>query len=306
MISHPLPVRTERVDWLKVRVYDHRDAVGNAAGSDVAARIRELLSKQERVRMIFASAPSQNEFLQRLVREEKIDWSRITVFHMDEYIGLPKDAPQRFSRYLMEHLISRVNPGEVHLIDSTRPMEQECRRYGNLIQRAPIDIVCLGIGENGHLAFNDPPFADFEDPEVMKPVELDEVCRLQQVHDGCFFGHKRRADPCAHVDDPGTTVGEIPVLHRTGKSEEGSGSFRSLRADFHGMSGFDIAPASRLHPVLGSGCLGGEGGSWVNGWAFIIVPESRFALRSATAGSNASKNCPVWIGENCPGSPPGW
>ncbi|GAA5346011.1 glucosamine-6-phosphate deaminase [Planifilum fimeticola] len=186
MISHPLPVRTERVDRLKVRVYDHRDAVGNAAGADVAARIRELLSKQERVRMIFASAPSQNEFLQRLVREEGIDWSRITVFHMDEYIGLPKDAPQRFSRYLMEHLISRVNPGEVHLIDSTRPMEQECRRYGNLIQRAPIDIVCLGIGENGHLAFNDPPFADFEDPEVMKPVELDEVCRLQQVHDGCF------------------------------------------------------------------------------------------------------------------------
>jgi len=169
-----------------VRVYENRDAMGSAAGADVAARIRELLSKQERVRMIFAAAPSQNEFLQRLGREEGIDWSRITAFHMDEYIGLPKDAPQMFGRYLQEHLFSRVNPGEVHLIDSSRPIEQECRRYGDLLRRAPIDIVCLGIGENGHLAFNDPPVADFEDPEVMKPVELDEVCRRQQVNDGCF------------------------------------------------------------------------------------------------------------------------
>lgn len=180
------PVRTEIVDRLNVRVYENRMAMGNAAGADVAAKIRELLSKKERVRMIFASAPSQNEFLQRLGQEKGIDWTRITAFHMDEYIGLPKDAPQLFSRYLQDHLFSIVHPGEVHFIDSSRSIAHECKRYGDLIRQAPIDIVCLGIGENGHIAFNDPPVADFDDPEVMKPVKLDDVCRQQQVNDGCF------------------------------------------------------------------------------------------------------------------------
>jgi glucosamine-6-phosphate deaminase len=105
---------------------------------------------------------------------------------MDEYIGLAPDAPQLFSRFLSERLFDRVMPGQVHLIDGTAPSDAECERYGRLIAEAPIDIVCLGIGENGHIAFNDPPVADFRDPQMIKVVELDEACRRQQVNDGCF------------------------------------------------------------------------------------------------------------------------
>lgn len=176
----------ETVDRLKVEVYADRRLMGTAAGEAVAAKMRELLAAKPRIRMIFAAAPSQNEMLETLVRAEGIEWSRVTAFHMDEYIGLPEDAPQRFSRFLTDRLFSLVHPGEVHLIDGTAPPADECERYGRLIKEAPIDIVCLGVGENGHIAFNDPPVADFQDPAVIKPVELDDVCRQQQVNDGCF------------------------------------------------------------------------------------------------------------------------
>jgi glucosamine-6-phosphate deaminase len=148
--------------------------------------IRGLLSKQERVRIIFAAAPSQNEFLDELAQAEGIDWSRITAFHMDEYIGLPANAPQLFSQFLIRSIFSRVYPGEVELIGDTTEIEEECRRYSELLKKAPIDLVFLGIGENGHLAFNDPPVANFTDPKWVKLVELDELCRIQQVNDGCF------------------------------------------------------------------------------------------------------------------------
>jgi len=179
-------IQEQIVDRLRIRVYSDRAAMGAAAGSDVAEKIRSLQAKQENVRMIFAAAPSQNETLATLVREKDIDWSRITAFHMDEYIGLPADAPQRFGRYLREHLFDLVKPGVVHLIDSANSIEAECKRYGELLRQGPIDIVCLGIGENGHIAFNDPPVADFSDPQMIKAVKLDDACRQQQVNDGCF------------------------------------------------------------------------------------------------------------------------
>jgi glucosamine-6-phosphate deaminase len=178
--------KQETIDQLRVKVYANRKAMGTAAGTEAAETIRKLLNEQEKVRIVFAAAPSQNEFLETLSREEGIDWSRITAFHMDEYIGLPNDAPQKFSRFLCDRLFDLVKPGEVHLIDSANGIEQECKRYGELIKAAPIDIVCLGIGENGHIAFNDPPVADFSDSQVIKPVELDDMCRQQQVNDGCF------------------------------------------------------------------------------------------------------------------------
>jgi glucosamine-6-phosphate deaminase len=179
-------VREEVVDSLRVRVYRNRGEMGRAAGTEAAAKIKELLLKKEAIRMIFAAAPSQNEMLDELAFDKDIDWSRITAFHMDEYIGLPAGAPQAFSRYLCERIFDRVEPGCVHLIDSTNTRAEECRRYEALLREAPIDIVCLGIGENGHIAFNDPPVADFNDPFLMKEVELDNVCRQQQVNDGCF------------------------------------------------------------------------------------------------------------------------
>ncbi len=179
-------IRKMTVDHLKVEVYESRATLGAAAGAAVAARMKQLLERQDRIRMIFAAAPSQNELLAQLVQDRSIDWTRVTAFHMDEYIGLPIGAPQAFSRFLRERLFGKVDFREVILIDPAGDPHDECRRYAGLLQEEPIDIVCLGIGENGHLAFNDPPIADFRDPAIVKIVELDEACRRQQVNDGCF------------------------------------------------------------------------------------------------------------------------
>lgn len=178
--------QTVVIENLEVRRYATRQEMGQDAALVAAEWLRARLASQEGVRVIFAAAPSQNEFLSTLAQAEDIDWSRITAFHMDEYIGLSADAPQRFSHFLREALFDKVQPGKVHLIPSQGSPEQICQEYGALIAEAPIDAVCLGIGENGHLAFNDPPVADFEDPEIIKPVALDAACRQQQVNDGCF------------------------------------------------------------------------------------------------------------------------
>ena len=175
-----------KVDSMSVEVYRNRQEMGRAAASKVASSIKKALSEKGEVRMIFASAPSQNEFLQHLKLECDIDWSKITAFHMDEYIGLDANAPQRFSRYIKENLFDEVKPGHVHYIENNINAETECERYAKLLVEAPIDIVCMGIGENGHLAFNDPPVANFHDTQAVKIVELDLICRQQQVNDGCY------------------------------------------------------------------------------------------------------------------------
>lgn len=172
-------------DSLQVSIHPDRPAIGEASGKAAAALIRAACAKGG-ARVIFACAPSQNEFLATLVREE-IEWSRVTVFHMDEYVGLPESAPQSFRHYLVEHLLAHIpTPRVVHLIRAEENPEAECRRYSALLAEAPIDLVCMGIGENGHIAFNDPPVADFKDPHLIKVVELDDTCRQQQVNDGCF------------------------------------------------------------------------------------------------------------------------
>ena len=180
------PVATRTVDQLQVNIYETRQDMGQAAGKAAAEKLRSLLGTNERVNMVFAAAPSQNEFLDALTAAEGIDWSRVTAFHLDEYIGLPAGAPQRFAKYLEDHLFSRVSFGQIHLIDPTAESEAECERYSSLLRENPLDIACVGVGENGHLAFNDPPVADFEDPKAVKVVELDQRCRQQQVNDGCF------------------------------------------------------------------------------------------------------------------------
>ncbi|MCU5774056.1 glucosamine-6-phosphate deaminase [Erwiniaceae bacterium BAC15a-03b] len=179
-------VQRHQVDLLQVEVCADRQAMGAQAAEQAAAHLRQLLATQSEVRIIFAAAPSQNEFLDQLARAADIDWSRVTAFHMDEYIGLSEQAPQRFSHYLEQHIFQLVKPGKVFLIPSSGDPLAICADYAGLIQQAPIDMVCLGIGENGHLAFNDPPVADFADLQWMKAVELDEICRQQQVNDGCF------------------------------------------------------------------------------------------------------------------------
>ena len=160
--------------------------MGKLAGQFAANKIKEKLSTKEEVRVIFASAPSQNEILHYLTEDEEIDWSRIVGFHMDEYIGLPEDSDQRFSIDLENHLVNKVKMKEFHFIDGSKDPDEMGELYTTLLTEKPIDLVCLGIGENGHIAFNDPPVADFNDPKMVKIVELDEYSRRQQVNDGCF------------------------------------------------------------------------------------------------------------------------
>jgi glucosamine-6-phosphate deaminase len=171
---------------LMVNVFPTRIEMGQFAGKEIENKIIKLLDKKPEIRMIFAAAPSQNEMLDYLSGSKRIQWNRISAFNMDEYLGLSRKAPQLFSVYLSERIFERVNFKQVHLIDGHAPVEDELMRYSALITEAPIDIVCLGIGENGHIAFNDPPFADFNDPMVIKMVKLDKLCRTQQVNEGCF------------------------------------------------------------------------------------------------------------------------
>ena len=180
-------MKTWKKDLLTVNAYQTRAEMGNAAARDIKARILALLETKETINMIFAAAPSQNEVLYALATDGEIPWEKVNAFHMDEYIGLSPDAPQGFGNFLKAHIFGLVPFGSVNYIDiSAKDPEAECERYAELLADHPTDIVVMGIGENGHIAFNDPPVADFNDPKAVKSVLLDEICRNQQVNDGCF------------------------------------------------------------------------------------------------------------------------
>ena len=164
-------------------MYDTRKAMGAAAGEEASAYLRNLLRTKDEIYMVFAAAPSQNEFLSAVAASDGIDWKRVHALHMDEYIGLPDDAPQRFGNFLMRMIFGRKPFRNVNLMKSEAG---DCARYSSLLKAAPIDIVSLGIGENGHIAFNDPHEARFDDPETVKVTTLDDICRQQQVNDGEF------------------------------------------------------------------------------------------------------------------------
>ena len=176
-----------KIEKLEVFVLKDRRALGDYAAKRAAERIKQIASEKSSISIIFAAAPSQNEFLESLLADTTIPWNRINAFHMDEYLGLPERAPQSFGSFLNGKLFGHVSFKSVNLINGhTADIERECLRYKSLLQNFPPDIVCMGIGENTHLAFNDPPVANFKDPEIMKRVTLDEACKQQQVNDGCF------------------------------------------------------------------------------------------------------------------------
>ena len=177
--------RSFKQDKLTVRILESRDAMGKAAAEDIARCMLRLLEEKAELNMIFAAAPSQNEVLKYLAADLRLPWERVNAFHMDEYIGLRPDAPQGFANFLRRAIFDRVPFKSVNVINGAAAPEEESRRYARLLAQYPADIVCLGIGENGHIAFNDPP-AVFDDPVWVKAVALDAVCRMQQVHDGCF------------------------------------------------------------------------------------------------------------------------
>lgn len=176
-----------KTDKMEVKIFSSRDSMGIRAAEEIADKVDDLLNKKNEIRMIFAAAPSQNEMLAGLRKHQDIDWSRVIAFHMDEYIGIDPDAPQAFGQFLRERLFDELPFKEIHYIDpQAEDPEKEAARYEELLNKYPVDICCMGIGENGHIAFNDPHIADFNDPQLVKIVELDEVSRQQQVNDGCF------------------------------------------------------------------------------------------------------------------------
>ncbi|MEX2573191.1 MAG: glucosamine-6-phosphate deaminase [Balneolaceae bacterium] len=174
------------VDKLKVQVYDTNQLMGEAAAETISKKINELLKEKDQINIVFASAPSQEKFLEA-IKKKDVDWSRVIAMHMDEYVGLPADAPQLFSNFLRDRLFEELPFKEVHYMNANADdPEQECERYAALLEKYPTDICILGIGENTHIAFNDPHVADFNDPKVVKLADLDEQNRQQQVNDGMF------------------------------------------------------------------------------------------------------------------------
>lgn len=170
----------------KIKIFESREELGKAAAYDAGAYIGEQLKGKQELNCIFAAAPSQNEFLKHLILQD-IDWSRINAFHMDEYIGLKEGDHRMFSSFLNLNIFSKVPFKNVYYIHKKdKSMDEQVSAYTELIKRHPVDITFMGIGENGHIAFNDPHVADFNDKHLVKVVELDERCRIQQVNDGCF------------------------------------------------------------------------------------------------------------------------
>jgi glucosamine-6-phosphate deaminase len=179
--------RNFRADELNIYIYESRPKMGQAAASVIAAEVRRAIEERGKAVVILASAPSQNEFLASLSEAPDIDWSRVTAFHLDEYLGMDDQAPQSFRKFLIDRLVSRVPLGQFHGLRGDAPDgAAEAKRYAELLEQNPPDFAVLGIGENGHLAFIDPPLCDFNDPEPVKVVQLDEICRNQQVNDGAF------------------------------------------------------------------------------------------------------------------------
>lgn len=180
-------MKSWRVDKLNVKCFGSRAEMGTAAAEDGARIIKKLLSEKDEVNIIFAAAPSQNEMLMHLVNDRGIEWNRINGFHMDEYIGLPEGDPRLFRSFLDDRIFSKVSLKFVEYLNgNAKDLEEECKRYSEILKAHPIDLCFSGIGENAHIAFNDPPVADFNDKYMVKVVELYEHCRQQQVHDGCF------------------------------------------------------------------------------------------------------------------------
>ncbi len=181
-----MQVMNEKVANLPVYVFDTREEMGKVAAEDAAKRINAVIERKGEANVVFAAAPSQNDLFENLLKEN-VDWTKVRGFHQDEYVGIDASEPAGFGNFLRRAIFDRVEFKEIHyLLCGADEAEQKCEEYSALLKKHPIDLIFLGIGENGHLAFNDPAVADFEDPKMIKVVELDDVCRQQQVNDGCF------------------------------------------------------------------------------------------------------------------------
>lgn len=181
------PHRTLKVDQLQVEIYASEEDLGRAAAHDAAERTRRAIDARGEASLILATGNSQLAFLRAFRAMPDIDWGKVRVFHMDEYVGIDPSHRASFPRFLRQHFLDHVDVGIFHPIsgDPGR-VEEICREYESLLREHPADLVALGFGENGHLAFNDPPYADFDDDRWVKVVRLDDVSRKQQVGEGHF------------------------------------------------------------------------------------------------------------------------
>jgi len=183
----PVPVQELSIDQLDVSVYANRKDLGLAAALSAQACLTSAIRERGAASIILATGNSQLDFLQALRELPDIEWPKVTVFHMDEYLGIDSSHPASFPLFLKKHFFSYIDVGKFHPVpNQPSDIAQACKDYESLLREHPIDLVALGFGENGHLAFNDPPFADFKDPVWVKVVELDDVSRQQQVGEGHF------------------------------------------------------------------------------------------------------------------------
>ena len=182
-----IAIKTLQIDSLPVRVYETQADLAREVARTAHDHLTDVLAQKGSAAVILATGNSQIKFLEQLISLGGIDWSKITLFHMDEYLGIDANHTASFRRYMRERVEARVKPRVFNYIEGDAPLPlDECTRYTGLLEAQAIDLCCLGIGENGHLAFNDPPVADFNDPHKVKLVQLDRACREQQVNEGHF------------------------------------------------------------------------------------------------------------------------
>jgi glucosamine-6-phosphate deaminase len=175
------------VDRLRVKIYPSDTSMGQAAADFVEQTLVSVIDKKGSAKIILATGASQFTFYESLREKQSITWSKVTVFHLDEYAGMSPEHPASFRKYLKERILKFIHPGKVYFLEGDADnLEEEVNRYEALLKEADIDLACIGIGENGHIAFNDPPVADFNDSRLVKIVKLDEACRLQQLGEGWF------------------------------------------------------------------------------------------------------------------------
>ena len=180
-------IRTFQAGNAQVHVHPDADALGQAAATDAAAIIRDAIAQRGEARLVIGTGPSQDTVIAALTAMPDIDWSCIEVFHLDEYVGMGDDHPASFRRWLREHVVDTAHPKAAHYLPGDADdVDAACADYIAQLNRAPLDIAFLGFGENGHIAFNDPHVADFNDARPIKRVTMDERCRQQQVGEGHF------------------------------------------------------------------------------------------------------------------------
>lgn len=190
-------------------MHDDLDSLARRAASLAADAIRAAVAARGVAHAMFATGNSQLRFVEALVADPAVPWHDVVVFHMDEYVGVGPDHPAGFQRWIRERIVEPAAPRQAHYFDGLADPGGECDRYATLLRVHPLDLCCLGIGENGHLAFNDPPVADFGDPLDVKVVELDPACRIQQVHEGHF--------PSVDVVPARAMTVTVPALLRAGQ-----------------------------------------------------------------------------------------